>query len=99
MNEYVLFNLILISFGLSSAIFFIVLLFITAGYGQHQSKKWGPAINNKLGWVIMEIPTVVIFLFYYIIGDRKADFVPLVFMFIWMLHYCQRTFIFPLLIR
>ncbi|MHA1986002.1 MAG: methyltransferase [Promethearchaeota archaeon] len=99
MNEYVIFNIILLGFGFSSALFFIVLLFITAGYGQHHSKKWGPAINNKLGWVIMEIPTVVIYLFYYFIGNRKVDLVPLVFMFIWMLHYCQRTFIFPLLIR
>jgi steroid 5-alpha reductase family enzyme len=47
----------------------------------------------------MEIPTVIIYLYYYLLGNRKTDFVPLVFMFVWMLHYCQRTFIFPLLIR
>ncbi|MBY8984791.1 MAG: DUF1295 domain-containing protein [Candidatus Lokiarchaeota archaeon] len=99
MNEYVLFNLILLSFGFSSVLFFIVLLFITAGYGQHLSKKWGPTINNKLGWFIMELPTVIIYLYYYLKGNRKTDLVPLIFMFIWMLHYCQRTFIFPLLIR
>lgn len=99
MKEYVLFNLILLGFGFSSFLFFIILLFITAGYGQHLSKKWGPSINNKLGWFIMEVPTVIIYLFYYLIGNRKADLVPLVFMFIWMLHYFRRTFIFPILIR
>jgi 3-oxo-5-alpha-steroid 4-dehydrogenase 1 len=99
MNQNVLFNLILLSFGFSSVLFFIVLLFITAGYGQHQSKKWGPTINNKLGWFIMEVPTVIIYLYYYFRGNKKTGLVPLVFMFIWMLHYCQRTFVFPLLIR
>jgi len=99
MNEFFIFNLILLSFGFSSALFFIILFFITAGYGQHQSKKWGPTINNKLGWFIMEVPTVIIYLFYYLIGNRKARLVPIVFMIIWMVHYCQRTFIFPLLIR
>ena len=47
----------------------------------------------------MEILTVVIYFFYYLIGNRKTDLVPLIFMLIWMLHYFQRTFIFPLLIR
>jgi hypothetical protein len=99
MDEYILFNFILLGFGLSSVLFFIILLFITAGYGQHFHKKWGPAINNKLGWVIMELPTVIIYPIYYLSGNRKVDLVPLVFMFIWMLHYFQRTFIFPFLIR
>ncbi|MFW9784469.1 MAG: DUF1295 domain-containing protein [Candidatus Heimdallarchaeota archaeon] len=99
MNEYFTFNLLMIVFGFSSIIFFIVLLFITAGYGQHVNRKWGPTINNKLGWVLMEIPTVIIYLIYYLIGDRKSELVPIVFMCIWMMHYCQRTFIFPLLIR
>ena len=99
MNEYLLFNLILLGFGVSSVFFFLILIFITAGYGQHFNKKWGPTINNKLGWVIMELPTFIIYLIYYLIGNRKTDLVPLVFMFIWIMHYCYRTFIFPLLIR
>jgi 3-oxo-5-alpha-steroid 4-dehydrogenase 1 len=99
MEEYFIFNIILISFGFSSIIFFIVLFFITAGYGQHFNKKWGPAINNKLGWFIMEVPTVIVYLFYYLIGKRHFDLIPMIFMLIWMVHYCQRTFIFPFLIR
>ncbi|MFW9865115.1 MAG: methyltransferase [Candidatus Thorarchaeota archaeon] len=99
MQEFTIFNLLLICFGTSSIAFFIVLFFITAGYGQHVNKKWGPTINNKLGWVIMEIPTVIIYIVYYVIGDRKTEVVPIVFLTIWLLHYCQRTFIFPLLIH
>jgi protein-S-isoprenylcysteine O-methyltransferase Ste14 len=99
MDEYLIYNILILCFGFSSAIFFTILLFITAGYGQYVSKKWGPAINNKLGWILMEIPTVIIYLVYYIIGDRKNDLVPIIFMCVWMTHYFQRTFIFPLLIR
>ena len=47
----------------------------------------------------MEIPTVIVYFIYYIIGDRNIGLISLIFLFIWMLHYCQRTFIFPLLIR
>ena len=67
MKELFMFNLLLISFGFSSIIFFIVLFFITAGYGQHVNKKWGPTINNKLGWFLMEVPTVIIYFVYYLI--------------------------------
>ncbi|MFW9902157.1 MAG: 3-oxo-5-alpha-steroid 4-dehydrogenase, partial [Candidatus Thorarchaeota archaeon] len=99
MDEFVIFKLLMISFGFSSIVFFLVLLKIVAGYGQHISKKWGPTINDKLGWILMEIPTVIIFLIYYIIGNRKSALVPIIFLVIWMLHYLQRTFIFPLLIH
>jgi protein-S-isoprenylcysteine O-methyltransferase Ste14 len=100
MDENLIFNILLINFGVSSIIFFIVLLFITAGYGQHINKKWGLTIkNNKIGWILMELPTVIIFLIYYFIGDRKIEIIPLIFLSIWMIHYLQRTFIFPLLIR
>jgi protein-S-isoprenylcysteine O-methyltransferase Ste14 len=89
----------MINFAFSSIVFFLVLLKITAGYGQHVNRKWGPTINDKLGWFLMEIPTVIVFFIYYIIGDHKTGVIYHIFLIIWMLHYCQRTFIFPLLIR
>ncbi|MHA2398027.1 MAG: methyltransferase [Promethearchaeota archaeon] len=99
MNELIIYNLLTLCFGLASLIFFVILFFITAGYGQHINKKWGPAINNKLGWIIMEVPTVIVFLIYFLVGERKTDVLSLIFLLIWMLHYFQRTFIFPLLMR
>lgn len=99
MDELVIYNFILLCFGLSSALVFIALFFIPAGYGQHVNKKWGPTINNKLGWFLMEVPTVIIYLIYYIVGKNNSGLIPLIFLCIWMLHYCQRTFLFPLLIR
>jgi protein-S-isoprenylcysteine O-methyltransferase Ste14 len=99
MNELIIFNLLSLGFGLTSLIIFVVLFFITAGYEQHVNENWWPTINNKVGWIIMEIPTVIIFLIYFLVGERKMDLLSLSFLLIWMLHYCQRTFIFPLLMR
>ena len=99
MDELFIYNFLMLCFGLSSVFVFIVLFFIPAGYGQHVDKKWGPTVNNKLGWFLMEVPTVIIYIIYYLIGDRKTDLIPLIFMGMWMVHYCQRSFIFPFLIR
>ena len=99
MSEIVIFNFIMLFFGIVGVAVFILLFFVSAPYGQHIRKGWGPNLNNKLGWVIMEIPTIAIFLILYIIGERKTSISSILFLAIWMVHYGQRTFIFPLLIR
>jgi len=99
MSEIVIFNLIMIFFSIVGVGVFVLLFFVSAPYGQHIRKGWGPNINNKLGWFIMEIPTVIIYLILYFIGERKTNMMSIIFLFIWMLHYGQRTFIFPLMIR
>jgi len=99
MSEIIIFNLLMIFFSIVGVGVFILLFFVSAPYGQHIRKGWGPNINNKLGWFIMEIPTVAIYLIIYFLGERKTHFISIVFLIIWMLHYGQRTFIFPFLIR
>ncbi|MFX1407760.1 MAG: DUF1295 domain-containing protein [Promethearchaeota archaeon] len=99
MDEFVFFNLLMIFFiGVGIGVF-ILLFFVPAPYGQHIRKGWGPNINNKLGWFIMEIPTIIIFVIYYLLSERKTSFMSIVFLIIWLVHYGQRTFIFPLLIK
>ncbi|NHJ26234.1 MAG: hypothetical protein EAX89_16765, partial [Candidatus Lokiarchaeota archaeon] len=99
MSEILFFNLLMLSFMIIGVGVFILLFFVSAPYGQHIRKGWGPSINNKLGWFIMEVPTVIIYLIFYIISNRKMDLLPITFLTIWMIHYGQRTFIFPFLIR
>lgn len=99
MSEIIIFNIIMITFLVLGFSMFILLLFVVAPYGQHIRKGWGPNINNKLGWFIMEIPTVVIYLVLFLIGGRTTNIVVITFLIIWMVHYGQRTFIFPFLIR
>jgi 3-oxo-5-alpha-steroid 4-dehydrogenase 1 len=78
---------------------FVTLFFETAGYGQFVTKKWGKSINNKAGWVIMEIPVVIIYIILWVTSDRLTETAPIVFSLIFLTHYIQRTFIFPALIR
>jgi 3-oxo-5-alpha-steroid 4-dehydrogenase 1 len=99
MDELIFFNFLMIIFIAVGIGVFILLFFVAAPYGQHIRKGWGPNINNKIGWFVMEVPTVIIYLVLYLISDRMFSLTAIVFLCIWMLHYGQRTFIFPLLIR
>lgn len=99
MNEFVIFNWLMIIFIVVGLGVFLLLFFVAAPYGQHIRRGWGPNINNKLGWFIMEVPTVIIYLLLYLISDRIFSLTAIFFLCIWMVHYGQRTFIFPLLIR
>ncbi|MDE5957295.1 MAG: hypothetical protein K2G78_03185, partial [Muribaculaceae bacterium] len=42
-----------------ACIVYLALQRITPGYGMTYDRKWGPAINNRLGWVLMEAPVFV----------------------------------------
>ena len=50
------FDIFLLAMAITAVPVFIVLFFVDAGYGKFYTKKWGPAVNNRLGWVLMESP-------------------------------------------
>lgn len=80
-------------------IVFISLYFVTAGYGKFATKKWGPAVNNKVGWVIMESPVFLFMLILWLLSPNKGNTVTTLFFLFFELHYFQRSFIFPLLLK
>jgi len=73
-----------------------VLLKITAPYGRHTRSGWGTMINNTLGWVVMELPSPVCFVLAFFWHDNPKATINYVFMGMWMLHYVNRSIIFPL---
>lgn len=77
----------------------VSLFFVDAGYGKFYDKKWGPAVNNKLGWVLMEAPVFITMLVLWLCSDRRQDLVRLAFLFLFELHYFHRSFIFPFRLR
>lgn len=77
----------------------VLLLFVTAPYGRHVRGGWGPTLPSTAGWILMELPAVLGFLAFFAAGSRTGDPVNLVFVGLWMLHYGQRTFVFPFLRR
>lgn len=47
----------------------------------------------------MESPASLLFLAIYLTGDNRAQTVPLVLLGMWQLHYAQRAFVYPFLMR
>jgi protein-S-isoprenylcysteine O-methyltransferase Ste14 len=90
--------LLLSSLGIALSVF-IMLFFVTAGYGRHTKKRWGPRMNTHLGWFIMEIPTVLVILICFILSDKTTSITHYVFIMIWFAHYTHRVFIYPFTIR
>lgn len=76
---------------------FILLQFVTAPYGRHMRKGWGIEISNRLGWVFMELPSFAIILYFYLNSNQSVYASMLSIL--WLIHYFNRTFIFPFRIR
>jgi steroid 5-alpha reductase family enzyme len=90
--------LLITEFALALPIF-ILLFFISAPYGKFLKKEWGPAANASLAWCLMELPVVIIPMFFFITSKRTDELIYLVFIIIWELHYIQRTFIYPFILN
>jgi len=98
-SEKLIYYILLILILIISFFVFIVLFFIPAPYGKFTRRGWGIRINPKIAWIIMELPAVFVMLICFFTGNRKTDTVAAFFLIIWMLHYVQRTFIYPFLLR
>jgi 3-oxo-5-alpha-steroid 4-dehydrogenase 1 len=89
---------------LTLAFVFAVMVFIGAAvmkspYGRFASNRWGVNLSPRLGWFLMELPAMLSFVFFYFQGQNRFEIVPLFFLFVWVVHYGNRGFVFPYLIR
>jgi len=82
-----------------AVIIFPILLKVTQPYGRHLKGNWGPVINNRVGWFIMELPALVFFGYFLIFRANLFNILILVPALIWGVHYIHRVLIFPFLIR
>ena len=93
------FTIVLIVMTVMAVVVFVSLFFVDAGYGRFYAPKWGPAIDNRLGWMLMEAPVFVAMLLLWWLSDRREDGIRLVFLLLFELHYFHRAFVFPWLMR
>ncbi len=93
------FDIFLVVMAVTAVAVFVALHFVNAGYGIMRGKRWGPCIPNRIGWVVMEAPVFVAMCALWWCSSRRLDAAPLVMFALFQLHYLQRSFIFPLLIR
>ena len=88
-----------------AVIVFVALFYFKAGYGYLSTSKWGPKIGNKTAWVIMEAPAFIFLLYYTLrfaasgIETGNSRIVLYIMAGLFLLHYFQRSFIFPFLMR
>ncbi|MGC4116644.1 MAG: methyltransferase [Myxococcales bacterium] len=73
--------------------------FVASPYGRFADAKWGFAVDPRLGWFLMELPSSVVFLLFFFQGPHRFEPVPLVFLGIWCVHYANRGFFFPASMR
>ena len=78
-----------------AVLIFVVLLFITAPYGRHTKTSWGPLIDNRLAWVVMEVFVLVVLIYFIVTGENKQSVANKVIIGFFMVHYLNRSLIFP----
>lgn len=93
------FNTFLMVMAAVAVIVFVALHVVEAGYGIAYTRKWGPSVSNRLGWVLMEAPVFVVMTILWACSPRMLQAAPLVMFLIFQTHYFQRSFVFPMLIR
>lgn len=91
--------MIVISWVMLAVITFFVLLKVTAPFGRYSKNSWGPMINNKVAWFIMEF-TVLATLWFFLFPRITVVSVPILIMVgLFTLHYLNRSLIFPMRIK
>jgi 3-oxo-5-alpha-steroid 4-dehydrogenase 1 len=93
------YDLVLVGAFLSCGVVIVFSGFMQTPYGRFASDKYGINLGPRLGWFLMELPATISFLFFYLRGENRFEIVPLVFLVMWLIHYGNRGFIFPYLIR
>ncbi|CAL1526182.1 unnamed protein product [Lymnaea stagnalis] len=79
----------------------ISLLTVTAPYGRYSRSGWGFFVPGKFAWLVQELPSFVcpLLVLFYSDSPKSNNFLNIFALSLFLLHYFQRTFIFPFLIR
>ena len=102
LEQYDVFLLVMTALAV---VVFIALNFVEAGYGITIDRKWGLAINNKIGWLCMEVPVFILLTVLCVLSTRMKSFiiatstVPFIMFLFFQTHYIRRALIYPFLLK
>ena len=99
MNDRQLYDLLLLGSLAAAAVTALFLLFVAAPYGRHVRRGWGPTMDNRLGWIVMEAPAPLVFALCFMVGEYRNTVTALAFLLMWEAHYIHRSFIYPFGLR
>lgn len=83
---------------LFAAVVFVLLFFVTAPYGRHVRRGWGPTISSRASWMLMESPAFFVIPATALLDVRPLPALGLALLLLWQVHYVYRTFVYPLLL-
>jgi protein-S-isoprenylcysteine O-methyltransferase Ste14 len=95
MTADAIYNITLVAWLVLSPIIGIALLFIVAPYGRHMRSGWGLALDSKVGWIVMEAVSPLIFALSFVMGKAPVSITSIAFLALWEAHYIHRAFIYP----
>ncbi len=78
---------------------FFYLLRKNAPYGRHIRPGWGPTLDNRVGWFLMEFTVMVVFLAALCWEKMPDSSLVWVFSGCFLFHYLNRSIVFPLRLR
>ncbi len=99
MNEATFYNWLVIAWLVLAALSFVALFFVTAPYGRFTRDGWGPRVPSRWGWVLMESPSLLVFVALFGLGRGRSEPVALLLLAMWVVHYAHRSFIYPFRLR
>lgn len=99
MNEAVVYQRLLIGWTALAVPVFLLLFFVRAPFGRHARSGWGATVSNKVGWILMESPSIWWFPLIYLTGELTKSPINHLFFGLWMLHYVHRDVVFPFRMR
>lgn len=93
------YDAVLVAAGVFVLLVALAAPFVPSPYGRFASRAGGLALSPRWGWFLMELPATAVFLWFFFHGARWHEPVRLVFLAVWLVHYGNRGFVFPLLMR
>lgn len=78
---------------------FVLLFKVQAPYGRHNRVGWGPVIDNRLAWVLMELVVLLSLALFIWQGKNNINQPVALMVGLFTVHYVHRSLIFPLKLR
>lgn len=88
-------DIVAVAWTILAIVLFPMQFFVTAPYGRHARTDWGPTLPNRLGWFLMELVSLVVFVGLFLSGASEKTAPMWVFFALWAAHYVNRSLIFP----
>ncbi|MBW2731270.1 MAG: DUF1295 domain-containing protein [Deltaproteobacteria bacterium] len=96
MFDNTLYPWLLVVWGALAPLVLVALLFVAAPYGRHARAGWGWGIGSRLAWLLMESPTLWVFLLCVALAPRPTQLVGWILSAMYLGHYVHRVLIYPL---